>query len=422
MVTSNRISLSLIGAVLVIACNASACVMVGDTSLPPEIHINLGVDSSATWIVGTVNNVCVDSVRVVLWALTNHWYDQPICPPATYVQPNSLGNWASSSNGWSRLVALLVKYPGYTVPESCQHWDHPSLDPGVLAWDGAVLPPTLEFSGYTWIKKHGGPRSPGNDDNRFSDYNAWLEQDGLHLRTTNDGLHWWCAEVLLDHSLGYGTYTFQLSRRVDSLDAHAVFAGFIYDSTNREIDIEFSRAIGMPPDNNSQYVLQPFDNPANRHTFSISSDAVTSHRFVWTPDGITFTSWRGLDDIPSPDDIIQTWTYTGASNPTPRGRDRMRFNLWLDGAQAEHADEVVVGSFQYLPIMPPSGVTIALEGHEVRLRWRGDVNPYYRIYTDTQADGPFATLLGTTTDTTYTISNGDANAIRFYCVMGSTTP
>lgn len=294
------------------------------------------------------------------------------------------------------------------------------MDPFVLAWDGGMPPPTLQFSGFTWIKKHGGPRGPGG--NWFSDYNTWSDDEGLHLRTTTDGTHWWCAEVLLDHSLGYGQYIFQLTSRVDSLDPHATFAGFVYDSTNREIDFEFTRALGMPPGNNAQYVVQPYYTPGNRYTYLTTPEANTSHRLLWSSDSIVFTSWSGFDSIPNPDEIIQTWTYTGEDDPVPRGRERMRFNLWLDGAQAQHGDEVVVRSFQFLSLIPPTDVTILVVDHDIQLRWLGNGSLNYRVYSDTHADGSFETLVGTTTATSYTIPNGDVTAIQFYRVVGSSTP
>jgi len=317
-----------------------ACDVLGDTARPPQIHFT-ALDSGATVVHGTVTNVCRDSVAVVLWALTNHWYVQPLCTsPLTQIDGN--GDWSTSINGWERVAALLVNRSRYTVPAACQLWDHPSLNAGVLTWDGGVPAPTLFFSGYTWIIKHGSQLGPG--DNRWADGNAWIDQSELHLRTSHVNGTWRCAEVLLDHSLGYGTYTFQLASRVDSLDSHAVFSGFVYDSTNRELDFEFSHAIGIPPPYNAQYVVQPYTTPSNREFWTMPAITQSTHRLLWTENEIVFTSWAGWDTTGS---VLHTWIYGGNDNPPARGRERMRFNLWLDGAQAQLADEIVVHAFAF---------------------------------------------------------------------------
>jgi len=365
------------GVSAMLAPRCSACIVLGDTALAPEIHI-VGLDSGATVIQGTANNVCRDSVWVVLWALTNHWYVQPLCTdPFDSVDAN--GNWSNWTHGWTRIVALLVNRTTYVVPASCQHWDHPSMDPGVLAWDGGVPEPTLSFRGYTWIKKHGGQRDPGN--NFWSDYGVWVDQDGLHLRTSYADGHWYCAEVLLDHSLGYGTYTYQLTSRVDSLDDNTIFAGFTYESDTQEIDIEFSRAL-MPPPNNAQYVVQPWDNPGNLHRFIMPPVVFSSHRFIWTVDTIWFVSWEGLDASPDSTNLIESWTYTGDDIPPP-GNERMRFNLWLhNGQPPQYGDEVVVRSFQHEPIhaLPVTDLTVYLTGDDILLNWTMTDAEEYHIY------------------------------------------
>lgn len=173
----------------------------------------------------------------------------------------------------------------------------------------------------------------------------WTDEDGLHLKIDHRDGKWFCAEVLLGESLGYGQYTFRLASRIDSMDFRTVAAGFIYESEYREVDVEFSRVLADPA--NAQYVVQPYETPGNLMTFVMPITTLSSHRFVWRPDGIEFTSWSGHDQDPPQDNIIHAWVYTGPDIPPP-GAERMRFNVWLFGGQPPvtgQEDEMVISAF-----------------------------------------------------------------------------
>ncbi len=53
--------------------------------------------------------------------------------------------------------------------------------------------------------------------------------------------------------------------------------------------------------------------------------------------------------------------------------------------------------------------------------WNNDANPFYRVYSDAVVTGPFTTLEGSTTDTTFVILS-PAALRRFYRVVGSVGP
>ncbi|MGB5373439.1 MAG: hypothetical protein WBN15_06620, partial [Polyangiales bacterium] len=42
-----------------------------------------------------------------------------------------------------------------------------------------------------------------------------FDASGLHLTTVQRAEKWYCTEVVLQQSLGYGTYEFRLGSRVD---------------------------------------------------------------------------------------------------------------------------------------------------------------------------------------------------------------
>jgi hypothetical protein len=162
---------------------------------------------------------------------------------------------------------------------------------------------------------------------------------------------WTCSEIVLDHSLGYGTYSWQIGNDLNHIDANVVAAGFIYEAPGKEFDIEVSRAL-MPAPDIIQYVVQPFTKQGNLLRFVLPATSTSSHRMVWQADHIEFASWKGTNPYPpDPADVIQAWTYSGPDIPLP-GTERMRFNLWLfDGNPpvTGSSSEMVILAFSYRP-------------------------------------------------------------------------
>ncbi len=320
--------------------------IVGDLTKPATISI-VGLKAGDEYVSGSANNLDTSKLKVVLWAKTDRWYVQPwIASPYTYVGSN--GKWSSWTHSWNRMVAVLVD--GSYDPGSTRDY-HPSEDPGVITWDefpGKSADVFLDWSGYRWRVKNADLAGPG--PNYFSNdtANVSLDSQGrLHLRFDYRDNRWYCSEVMLGHSLGYGTYTFQLDTRVDSLNYNAVFAGFVYESQSREIDMEFSQLLANP--HNGQYVVQPWNIPGNISYYEMPAIAQTSHRFIWSADTVSFVSWRGHAADPQPSDVIFQWKYAGANIPPPGG-ELMRFNLWLFDGQVPtsgYEDEVIVKKFTY---------------------------------------------------------------------------
>jgi len=321
--------------------------IIGNLSLPPEIKI-IGLNPGDYTVHGIANNIDASKIRVVIWVLTNNWYVQPyVASPYTTICGD--GSWSSYTHTWKRIVVLLVD--STYVPGSVRY-DHPAFEKGVLAWDQYPAPRPdlpLQFSGYQWgIKVSEDPFDPGPNYWSDSPDNIWVDGQGLHLKIIYQNGHWTTSELYLLQSLGYGEYIIQLASRVDSLDSRVVFSPFVYEKPGREIDIEFSRAL-VPSPNNAQYVIQPYTNSGNIVYFFMPSVKYSTHRFIWQSSSVEFMSWKGLEETPSPDSIIYSWTYTGADIPPPGG-ERMRFNLWLFGGNPPLSgigDEVIVKSFKH---------------------------------------------------------------------------
>jgi hypothetical protein len=245
------------------------------------------------------------------------------------------------------MLALLVD--SSYIPGSIKDY-HPSLDQGVVGWDEYPDKSIryIDWSNYRWQVKTGQLVGPG--PNYFSDdtANVSIDSEGrLNLKIDFRDDKWYCAEIVLDHSLGYGLYTFKLDSRVDNLDFNTILGCFIYETTNREFDFEFSKRLANPF--NAQYVVQPWYTPGNIEFYNMPTSTQTSHSFEWRSDSIVFKSWNGHADISTPATLIHSWTYTGADIP-PTGDERMRFNLYLFGGDPPvqgAGDEVIVTSFEY---------------------------------------------------------------------------
>jgi hypothetical protein len=218
---------------------------------------------------------------------------------------------------------------------------------------------TIKFSGLTWnVKSSEGEVGPGPNLFSANEDKVWVDAGGnLHLTISYDSTtgKWYCTEVFTQKPLGYGTYTFTTASPIDKLDKNAVLGLFTWDDNApqynyREIDIEFSKW-GDDANDNSQYVVQPWDQAGNMYRFNtILEGLYSTHSFKWESNQVFFSSYQG--HIPDPGSEIASWLYTGPDVP-PSGKAHARINLWLfNGAPPSNgqAIEVVLEAFQYEPI------------------------------------------------------------------------
>ena len=227
--------------------------------------------------------------------------------------------------------------------------------------------PTLQFAGYEWAIKAGDSLGPGPNYFSSNNDNVWVDNQGrLHLKITQQDGKWYCAEVYLMQSLGYGTYNFQVSSRVDLLDKNVVGSPFIYRDHSLETDVEFSRwSIEDGP--NAQFVVQPYYNPGNREQFSMSlSNDASTHIIKWKPEAVFFKSAQGHYLNPPAGQVIHQWEYTGGDVPS-ESDELVHINLWLFNGQAPsdgNEVEMVIQGFTFYVnecTPPPSGDWIVTE-------------------------------------------------------------
>jgi hypothetical protein len=228
---------------------------------------------------------------------------------------------------------------------------------------------TFTWSGFTWIVKNSDTNTIGPGPNYFSNStdNVWIDNAGeLHLKIIKRNSKYYCAEVKTIESVGYGTYTYYVSSKVDNLDKNVVVGLFTWNNNdcktnaNSEIDIEFSRWGNINDSTVIQYSVQPsYGEKAkdrfHRFPMQLNGD-YTIHFISWTPNIISWSSYHGHTNPPPQNDLIASWTFdsthspaiqtecgsTGVIIPAPENDTKIDLNLWLnkgnepsDGQEAE---------------------------------------------------------------------------------------
>ncbi len=222
---------------------------------------------------------------------------------------------------------------------------------------------TLDFAGYPWtVKSSTTPIGPG--PNLFDPDGPSVDSAGLHLQVTHTAAGWESSEVILDPTLGYGTYRWTVDGPVSSLDPNVVLSLFTYDNANtapwnREIDFEASRFSTPGDPTNAQYVVQPYYVPGNLQRITLPSSNVTTITMTWIPGTVTYTA-----------DSLPLWTSRTSWVPTS-STEQVHMSLWLFRGAAPSNGlpvSVVVSDFGFTPVpaptasisSPPNGQTYAV--------------------------------------------------------------
>jgi hypothetical protein len=215
----------------------------------------------------------------------------------------------------------------------------------------------IEFAGYAWrVRAASELQGPG--PNYFSEGpdHVWVDEAGqLHLRVAPDADgRWQAAEIASEKTLGYGTYQFVVSSRLDDLDPNVVLGLFTWSDDpaqdHREVDVEFGR-FGQQARPIGRYTRQPYTEPDNVYFFEQPSSSTTTQRIDWRPDQLTLSSWdAGPESADDPDHAIARHTFTGTV-PDP-GDAKVHLNLWLDAGRAPtdgQPVEIVIRDFSFSP-------------------------------------------------------------------------
>jgi hypothetical protein len=357
----------------------------GQSTLPSELYSypyehSTDLKSNSAWIEytyvppkdsyadleGMVSGVNPANYRVATYILVNSWWTKPTASePNRPIDPD--GNWmcdittGGADNTAIKISSFLIP-DGYTPPLAL---DAPFLESELYTYPYVetsrdLIGNTISFAGYNWlVKEYGWKVGPGLNYFSGDSNDVFVDANGhLHLNIVNKSGDWYCSEVILDASPGYGTYVFTTETNLELLDDNIIVGMFLWDTSApqynyREFDFEFSDW-GDAPGDNSQFVVQPWDTSGNLHTFDIEYPAgtePTTHVVTWEPNQIYFKSYYGEFALaPHPEDVIDSWYYTGGDLP-PAGAETVRINFYLkDGLDPINGQdaEIIITEFQYL--------------------------------------------------------------------------
>lgn len=235
------------------------------------------------------------------------------------------------------------------------------------------------WSGYVWcvITSNETKCYPGPNYYSAGFNNVFVDSAGrLHIKITKSGGRFYCSAIFTTQTVGYGTYRFFVSSRVNNLDRNAVAGLFTWNdkncltNANSELDIEFTRWGYAKDSNVINYSVQPtnYGKENERYeTFPLNyTGSNTLHILSWTYSEVNFFSYRGHTNPPSPSDLISSWSF-GDDNPpkskeecnsnpvvipAPENGTHLNINLWLDRGRYPTDNqevELILDSVEYTP-------------------------------------------------------------------------
>lgn len=295
--------------------------------------------------------------RLVIYSKSGGlWWVQPLSTsPFTTILPDHV--WRSEVHLGTDYAVLLVdsSYDPAPVLAQLPNRGKSVATVGVAHGQKDSSSFFVHFSGFTWrVRKASSDR--GGTRNTYNPENVYTDQSGaLHLRVMKRDQEWSCSEVNLTRSLGYGTYSFTVED-TSKLEPPVVFGMFTWDysvSTYKqnysEVDINITRWAD-PKAQNAEFVVQPPVVPANVSRF-VAPPGKLKHTIVWEPGRVTMFTTRAPGGPGAP--VISQHVFT-SEVPVP-GLESIRMTLYVyrdpngkfPGLQ--HAAEVVVDKFEYLP-------------------------------------------------------------------------
>ncbi len=331
---------------------SSASPTIEFTKIPPAAQ---GGRERVDTIAGRVRNAHPGQ-QIVIYAHSGQWWVQP-WPEHPLIPIKADSTWSTETHLGFEYAALLVG-PDYqplpTIDVAPTQGGSVALVATVKGSGTPQLAPTgsLKFSGYDW-----GVRMIESDkgglSNLYSPENAWVDASGaLHLQITKKLSKWSCAEIFLNRSLGYGTYSTTV-RDTSHLEPAAVFSMFTFDEWNseqhfREMDVEVRGRADAAPKNNAQYEIQPLYIPGNLFAFAAPAGRLT---FIlrWESGYATFKTVRGRSAEAAAQLVSEHQFASGI--PTP-GKAIPRLVFYVvasDKNPMQKPAEVVVEKFEYLP-------------------------------------------------------------------------
>lgn len=238
----------------------------------------------------------------------------------------------------------------------------------------------ITWSGFTWciMTSNGTKCNPGPNYYSSSANNVFVDSAGrLHITITKSGGKFYCSAMFTTQTVGYGTYKFFVSSRVNNLDRNSVVGLFTWNdkncvtNANSELDIEFTRWGYAKDSNVINYSVQPTNAGQETERFKTAPMTYTGnstlHMFSWMPSLVSFSSYKNHNYPPVPADLISSWSFSNTNPPkskeecesepivipAPEGGTHLNMNLWLDHGRYptdNNEVEVVLDSVSFTPL------------------------------------------------------------------------
>jgi hypothetical protein len=322
------------------------------THIPPAAQ---GGRERVDTISGRVRNARAKQ-QIVIYAHSGPWWVQP-WPDHPFVPIKADSTWSTETHLGFEYAALLVEADYHPLPVMDLAPTQGSSVALVTVVKGIGPPqfaPTgaLKFSGYDWSVRMIAS-DKGGMNNLFDAENAWTDTSGaLHMQIKKKSDRWSCAEIYLNRSLGYGTYSVTVGD-TSHLEPAAAFTMYTLDDSAgeqhyREMDVEVHGRGDAANKNNAQYAIQPFYSPGNLFPFAAPSGTLT-YVLRWDPGRATFKTFRGRSSGVGAQ-LVSEHEFTSAI-PGP-GKAMLRLIFFVgasDRNPMQKPSEVVVEKFEYLP-------------------------------------------------------------------------
>jgi hypothetical protein len=294
--------------------------------------------------------------QIVIYAHSGPWWVQPYYDHP-FVPIQSDETWSTATHLGLEYAALLVD-AGYHPPPTLDMAPSPGgsiISVAIVKGEGpATFAPTrpIKFSGYDWAVRTVASNR-GGAYNLYDPENVYTDPSGaLHMKITNKGGRWYCAQLALTRSLGYGTYILTV-RDSSQLEPAAVLSMYTFDEWHgdqyyREMDVEISRWGDAASQNNAQYGVQPFYIPGNVYPFKVPAGPLT-YSMRWKSGGVTFSTAHASKNG-TPGTLVAEHEFTSGV-PSP-GQEEVKLEFYVipsDKYPLREGSEVVIEKFEYLP-------------------------------------------------------------------------
>jgi len=321
------------------------------SKIPPAAQ---GGREKVDTIAGRVRNARPGQ-QIVIYAHSGPWWVQP-WPDRPFISIKPDSTWSTETHLGFEYAALLVE-PDYSPPPVMDTAPTQGGSVALVTIVKGIGPPqfaptgSLKFSGYDWnVRMIASDK--GGMNNLYDPENAWIDASGaLHMQIKKKSGMWSCAEIFLNRSLGYGTYSVTV-RDTAHLEPAAAFSMFTFDDWAseehfREMDVEVG-GWGDANKNNARYVIQPLYIPGNLFAFAAPSGTLT-YVLRWESGHATFKTFRGRS-AGAGAQLVSEHEFTSGIPVPGKAKPRLIFFVVAsDKNPMQKPSEVVVEKFEYLP-------------------------------------------------------------------------